>query len=214
MLQRAQSQLWQNPWKRQRSLFTKALQEEHRTWTKANFGETKGTLPSTLKCLAYKELHASNTSSPSSALISCPPRSLYSSRSLNSLNRGRPFLQPTAFTSQTLLLQPPCRTRKFKISPESSIFILVGGRRSEMCFSPLSAFNYDQTFQFDAISQRPEPAWSFTPQFGRKAEFNSWGLSHPAPISEFLMDQKRSWAIFQLIGHILDPIQPHILWGF
>lgn len=83
-----------------------------------------------------------------------------------------------------------------------------------MCFSPLSAFNYDQTFQFDAISQGPEPAWSFTPQFGRKAEFNSWGLSHPAPISEFLMDQKRSWAISQLIGHILDPIQPHILWGF
>lgn len=181
-----------------------------------NFGETKGTLklPSTSKCLAYKELHASTTSSPSSALISCPPRSLYSSRSLNSLTRGRPFLQPTAFTSQILLLQPPCRTRKFKISPESSIFILVGGRRSEMCFSPLSGFNYDQTFQFDEISRGPEPAWSFTPQFGRKAEFNSLGLSHPAPISELLMHQRRGWAVFQLTGHILDPIQQHIPRGF
>lgn len=69
-----------------------------------------------------------------------------------------------------------------------------------MCFSPLSGFNYDQTFQFDEISRGPEPAWSFTPQFGRKAEFNSLGLSHPAPISELLMHQRRGWAIFQLIG--------------
>lgn len=59
-----------------------------------------------------------------------------------------------------------------------------------MYFSPLSGFNYDQTFQFDEISRGPEPAWSFKAQFGRKAEFNSFGLSHPAPISESLTDQR------------------------
>lgn len=49
-----------------------------------------------------------------------------------------------------------------------------------MYFSLLSGFNYDQTFQFDAISWGPEPAWSFKPQSGRKAEFNSFGLESPS----------------------------------
>lgn len=59
-----------------------------------------------------------------------------------------------------------------------------------MYFSLLSGFNYDQTFHFDEISRGPEPAWSFKARFGRKAELNSFGLIHPAPISEFLMDQR------------------------
>lgn len=52
------------------------------------------------------------------------------------------------------------------MSPESSIFIWVGGRRSEMYFSHLSGFNYDQTFQSDEISQWPESAWSFQLSLG------------------------------------------------
>lgn len=70
MFQRAQSQLWQNPWKRQRSTFTKACRNRPgRDLHQSEFGGNKGTLklPSTSKSLPYKELRASNTTSLSSA---------------------------------------------------------------------------------------------------------------------------------------------------
>lgn len=137
---------------------------------------------------------------------------------MNLLDGRRLFSQLTAFhLPKPPFLQTPCRTRKFKISLENFIFILVGGRRRAIYFSPLSGFNYDQTFQSDEISWSPKPTWSFKSQLGRTAAHGSLGLNHPPHISEHLAHQRRSRAVFQLIGswcNILNHIQQHIPWGF
>lgn len=70
-----------------------------RTRTKVNFGEIKGTLQvsRTSKPPVTKSFMPQAHPPQALLLISCPPRALCSSRSLNSLTRVRPFLQPTAF---------------------------------------------------------------------------------------------------------------------
>lgn len=67
-----------------------------RTWTKVNLGEIKGTLevPRTSKSLAYKGLHASITSSPSSAPDSSPSTSFVQQQELEFTPEGKTL--PTA----------------------------------------------------------------------------------------------------------------------
>lgn len=133
----------------------RAILEGCRTCTKVNLGETKRTLkaPRTSKSLAYKELHPSNTSSPSSAPDFLPSTSLVKQQELEFTREGKTLPRARFFHLPTPAPASLCCTRTFKMSPESSIFIWVGGRRSEMYFSLLSGFNYDQTFQSDEISQ-------------------------------------------------------------